>query len=68
VLADENGNAQQFIEAKVGNAKPSAFLVSTAVDHHTVKTTQLVLRTPHGFDSNGVYVRPAAQWLAELAA
>lgn len=68
VLADENGEAQQFIEAKVGDAKPSSFLVKTAADHPNANSIQLVLRTPHGFDANGVGVRPAAQWLAALAA
>jgi predicted AAA+ superfamily ATPase len=68
VLADENGQAQQFIEAKVGNTKPSAFLVGAAVEHPNAKAIQLVLRTPHGFDTKGVSVRPAAQWLAGLAA
>lgn len=68
VLADENGEAQQFIEAKVGDTKPSSFLVKTAADHPNANSIQLVLRTPHGFDANGVGVRPAAQWLAALAA
>jgi predicted AAA+ superfamily ATPase len=68
VLADENGEAQQFIEAKVGDTKPSSFLVKTAADHPNANFIQLVLRTPHGFDANGVGVRPAAQWLAALAA
>jgi predicted AAA+ superfamily ATPase len=68
VLADENGEAQQFIEAKVGDTKPSSFLAKTAADHPNANSIQLVLRTPHGFDANGVGVRPAAQWLAGLAA
>ena len=68
VLADENGEAQQFIEAKVGDTKQSSFLVKTAADHPNANSIQLVLRTPHGFDANGVGVRPAAQWLATLAA
>jgi predicted AAA+ superfamily ATPase len=68
VLADENGEAQQFIEAKVGDTKPSSFLMKTAADHPNANSIQLVLRTPHGFDANGVGVRPAAQWLAALAA
>ena len=68
VLADENGEAQQFIEAKVGDTKPSSFLVKTAANHPNANSIQLVLRTPHGFDANGVGVRPAAHWLGALAA
>lgn len=68
VLAAENGEAQQFIEAKVGNTKPSSFLLTMAAEHPNATAIQLVLRTPHGFDTNAVNVRPAAQWLAALAA
>ena len=68
VLADENGDVEQFIEAKVGDTKPSSFFVNRAAEHPGAKAIQLVLRTPHGFDVNGVGVRPAAQWLAGLAA
>jgi len=68
VLADENGDAEHFIEVKVGNTKPSTFLVSAAEKHPNAKVVQLVMRMPHGFDINRVNVRPAAQWLAELSA
>ena len=63
VLADENGDAEHFIEVKVGNTKPSKFLVSAAEKHPNAKVVQLVMRTPHGFDIDGVSFRPAAQWL-----
>ena len=68
MLANENGDAQQFIEVKVGNAKPSALLVNAAAQHPNANAIQLVLRTPHAFDTNGVGVRRTAQWLAGLAA
>lgn len=68
VIANENGDAQQFIEVKVGNTKPSGFLMNMAALHPHADAIQLVMRTPHGFDTHGVGVRPAAQWLAGLAA
>lgn len=68
VIADEHGDVAHFLEAKVGDTKPSTFLVNTAAQHPNASATQLVLRTPHGFDTHGVGIRPAAQWLSELAA
>jgi predicted AAA+ superfamily ATPase len=68
VIADEHGNVAHFIEAKVGDSKPSSFLMNMAAQHPDASATQLVLRAPHGFDTQGVGVRPAAQWLSDLAA
>ena len=57
-----------FIEVKVDDAKPALLLRKAAAEHPQASATQLVLRAPHAFDSVGVGIRPAAQWLADLAA
>ena len=68
VLADEAGEATHFVEVKVGDAKPALLLHKAAAEYPQAKATQLVLRAPHAFDSGVVGIRPAAQWLADLAA
>jgi len=68
VLANESGNATHFIEVKVGDDKPALALRQAAAAHPQAVAVQVVLRTPHAFDVAGIGVRPAAQWLAELAA
>lgn len=68
VLADGTGEATHFIEVKLGDAKPSLALRQAAINHPQAQATQLVLRARHAFDTAGVGVRPAAQWLADLAA
>lgn len=68
VLANEAGEATHFIEVKVGDAKPALLLRKAAAEHPQAEATQLVLRAPHAFDAGGVGIRPAAQWLADLAA
>ena len=68
VLANEAGEATHFIEVKVDDAKPALLLRKAAAEHPQASATQLVLRAPHAFDSVGVGIRPAAQWLADLAA
>ncbi len=68
VLANEAGEATHFIEVKVGDAKPTLALRQSVATHPGATAIQLVLRTPHAFDVGAIGVRPAAQWLAELAA
>ncbi len=68
VLANEAGNATYFIEAKVSDDKPALALRQAVTSHPDATAVQLVLRAPHAFDVAGIGVRPAAQWLADLAA
>lgn len=68
VLANEAGKATHFIEVKVGDANPALALRQAAAAHPDATATQLVLRAPHAFDAGAIGVRPAAQWLQNLAA
>jgi len=68
VLANDKGEPTHFVEVKLGDAKPGYAMREMQRTHPLAKAVQLVMRTPHAFDSQGVEVRPAAKWLAELAA
>ncbi len=68
VLANEAGVATHFIEVKVGDDKPALALRQAAATQPQAVAIQVVLRTPHAFDVAGIQIRPAAGWLAELAA
>jgi hypothetical protein len=68
VLANDKGEPTHFIEVKLSDAVPGFAIRELQQTHPQAKAVQLVMRAPHGFDSQGVQVRPAAKWLAELAA
>lgn len=68
VIANEKGDATHFIEVKLSDTKASYALRQMANLHPTAQSLQLVKNTRHAFDADGVGVRPAAQWLSELAA
>lgn len=68
VLVNEKGDPTHFIEVERGDAKPGYAIREMHHAHPQATSVQLVMRTPHAFDAQGVQVRPAAQWLAELAA
>lgn len=68
VLTDATGEATHFIEVKWSAAKLSFSLRQMAQTHPKAQAIQLVREARHAFDRDGVGVRPAAQWLAELAA
>jgi predicted AAA+ superfamily ATPase len=67
VLTDANGDATHFIEAKLSDEKPSYALRQMSQDHPHAAAVQVVKNAKHAFDVQGVAVRPAAQWLRELA-
>ena len=68
VLTDAAGEATHFIETKWSDTRVSFALKQMAQTHRQAQAILLVRQTPHAFDNDGVAVRPAAQWLAELAA
>lgn len=68
VIANESGDATHFIEVKVTDDKPALALRQAAAAHPQAVVVQVVLRAPHAFDVAGIQIRPAAAWLAELAA
>ena len=68
VLTNAAGEATHFIEVKWSDAKPSFSLKQMAQTHPNAQAVQLVRQTRHAFDRDGVAVRPAPQWLADLAA
>ncbi len=68
VLTNDAGQATHFIEVKVANDKPALALRQAAAAHPDAAAVQVVLHTPHAFDVAGTQIRPAASWLAALAA
>lgn len=68
VLTNAAGDATHFIDVKWSDTNPSFSLRQMAQTHPKARAIQLVRQTRHAFDRDGVGVRPAAQWLAELAA
>ena len=68
VLTNDQGDATHFIEAKLSDAKPSFALRQVAQTHPQAQAIQIVCHTRHAYDADGVHVRPAAQWLADLSA
>ena len=68
VLTDAAGEATHFIEVKWSDAKASFALRQMAQTHPKAQAVQLVRHARHAFDKDGVGVRPAAQWLADLSA
>jgi predicted AAA+ superfamily ATPase len=68
VLTNAAGDATHFIEVKWSDAKISFALRQMAQTHPNAQAIQLVREARHAFDRDGVAVRPAAQWLADLAA
>ena len=68
VLTDAAGDATHFIEVKLSDSKASFALRQMAQTHPKAQAIQLVRQARHAFDSDGIGVRPAAQWLADLAA
>ena len=68
VLTNGAGDATHFIEVKWSDTKLPFALKQMAQTHPNAQVVQLVRQTRHAFDRDGVAVRPAAQWLADLAA
>ncbi len=68
VLTNAAGDATHFVEVKWSDAKLSFSLRQMAQTHPDAQAVQLVRNARHAFDRDGVAVRPAAQWLADLAA
>ena len=68
MVTNAAGDATHFIEVKWSDAKPSFALRQMAQTHPGAQAIKLVRQTRHAFDLDGVGVRPAAQWLADLAA
>jgi uncharacterized protein len=62
------GDATHFIEVKNRDEKPSFALRQMAEMHPDAQAIQLVRHARHAFDDGPVQVRPAADWLAKLAA
>ncbi len=68
VLINATGDATHFVEVKWSESKPSFSLRQMAQTHPDAQAVQLVRHARHAFDRDAVAVRPAAQWLADLAA
>jgi uncharacterized protein len=68
VIANEAGDATQFIEVKLSDSKPTYALKQMAQTHANAKAIQLVLHGKHDYEVDGISVCGAAQWLAVLAA
>ncbi len=68
VLTDAEGDATHFIEAKWSDVNASFALRQMAHTHPKAQAILLVRQARHAIDKDGLGVRPAAQWLAELSA
>lgn len=68
VLTNAAGDATHFVEVKWSDSKPSFSLRQMAQTHPGAQAVQLVRHARHAYDRDGVGMRPAAQWLADLAA
>ncbi len=68
VIADEAGDATQFIEVKLSDTKPTYALKQMAQTHPNAKAIQLVLHGKHDYVVDSISVCGAASWLADLAA
>jgi uncharacterized protein len=66
VIADENGDALEFIEVKLSDEKPSFAIKQVAQNYPEAKSIQVVRNARNPFVREGVSVEPAAQWLAKL--
>lgn len=67
-LTNEAGEATHFIEVKASDERPSFAVRQISQSHPRSQAIQVLKQGRHAFNVEGVSVRPAAQWLGELAA